>query len=139
MKTYNEIVDDLETLEKKEVTDVSGLDTRVTALENQPIVEIHNHLCRISGSGFLIYFNITTSSNTPLTKDSLIQLLSVNDAYIPCSGGDTQSSTSIPVAFQIYERGLYLRYKNSSGNIVSGREISASSFEDNYTFTDVVI
>lgn len=44
MRTYNEIVDDLESLEKKEATDVSGLDTRVTVLEESLGTKLYKHI-----------------------------------------------------------------------------------------------
>jgi len=111
MKTYNEIVDDLEFLEKKEATfetntenEMSSLDDRVTSLEQQGTPQLHLHSIRISKAGLNIYFQIYNTSETQITKENIANIFT-NNLYINvCGLYEDSNNTYIPIPTILFSR-----------------------------------
>lgn len=80
MKTYNEIVDDLEKVEKelKEIPDsIEALDERVTALEDTPASKMYKHCITITTSDttYNCHFELYASTSTPFDRNTLWDFL----------------------------------------------------------------
>ncbi len=137
MKTYNEIVDNLESLEKKE----ANHETRLKALESQGTVRTYLHCCRITtGNGLDIVFNLYSTTGTPFTKDTLLSFFGTRTGYIVINGGDSSNPNDVPVFFEYVSDKFWLRVRTTNGSVVSGREFSKDQFLGAiYIFTDTVI
>lgn len=80
MRTYNEIVDDLEKVEKevKEIpTSIEALDERVTALEEAPAASMYKHCITINASDvtYQCHFELYSSSSTSFDRNTLWDFL----------------------------------------------------------------
>lgn len=124
MKTYNEVVDNLEALEKKEATDVSGLDSRVTALEqggSAPDYYMHEvTLYKASG----IYVSLSIINETQDAIDSIDKLKTAIGSDTYNVSGYMEAEHCIAYKVKVSNNDLYFDMVNFT---LSGSSITLST------------